>query len=329
MTTVIDPDPTLAPYSFDGGPKLPAYRLSNRDTERTGHLFKGCEYPIAKPDNKRTKAEPCPECAALQEKVQAEVRVWRAIQEEKAKTWRFDHYTDDPEATTPVAVVIPTTEVVAAGMTPKPEATRNGATVKQVAFLVDLYRDIMTGATDEQVEAARTRAEAMTFEQAKAKISELIPKRDAARAERKANAIVPEKAQPKGEVPDGYYALPIFGESFNDLAFYRVTSSPKWGKSVQMVIGGHTDTYVPRRNVPGILARIAEATYTRPDEQHFTDEDGNAHVIPGGETYTGPDAAAMCYADHNVRCMRCNTKLTNLTSRTEGIGPVCATKSGF
>lgn len=323
MTTIIDPEPHIAPWSFDGGPTNPLPTLPKRETERTGHLFKGCEYPNPVRNTKASKAELCPACTLLREKVSAEVSIWRQIQEAKAQTWRKGEHDTDPDAE-PVTVVIATPTVEAAGMTPKPAAVKGGATVKQVDFLTDLYREL---APNGDAAAARARAEAMTFDQAKAKITELIPKRDAARAERKTNTVAPRAAlNGSAEVPDGYYAIPCVDQDGNDLAFYRVTSSAKWGKSVQSVIGGHTDTFVSRRNVAGILHRIATATYTRPDEQHFTDEDGTAHVIPGGETYTGPDAAAMRYADNNVRCMRCNTKLTNLTSRTEGIGPVCATK---
>lgn len=104
------------------------------------------------------------------------------------------------------------------------------------------------------------------------------------------------KASPapvESDVADGYYAIESTGD--NDLVFYRVTSSEKWGRSVQMIVGGHADTYVARKAVPGILARIA-----------------------------ADEGAAKRYADEIGNCYRCNRTLTDEASRAAGIGPVCA-----
>lgn len=102
-------------------------------------------------------------------------------------------------------------------------------------------------------------------------------------------------ATPLPEVADGYYAIESSGD--NDLVFYRVTSSDKWGKSVQMLVGGHPDTFVRRASVAGILARIAA------------------------------DAeAGKRFADEFGTCCRCNRTLTDETSRAAGMGPECRSK---
>lgn len=99
------------------------------------------------------------------------------------------------------------------------------------------------------------------------------------------------------DVPDGYYAIESSGQ--NDLAFYAVTHSDRYGISVKMVVGGHVDTFVRRNAVAGIVERIA------------ADVDG----------------AAKRYADEIGNCYRCNRTLTDETSRALGIGPTCRNKS--
>jgi hypothetical protein len=101
------------------------------------------------------------------------------------------------------------------------------------------------------------------------------------------------------DVPAGHYAVPSTGN--NDLAFYRVDrpTEGRWAGSVfvKIVVGGRPDTGVPRRFVPGILARIVEA---------------------------GIDEAARLYGQKIGRCYKCNRRLTDKVSRAAGIGPDCA-----
>lgn len=140
------------------------------------------------------------------------------------------------------------------------------------------------------------------------------------------NPVPAPAAQPANQaalasVPDGRYALESSGD--NDLVFYLVDSKEiaKWGApSVKMVVGGHPDRWVSRRNVPGILERILHDTYVRP-EQHDRDADG-PYTIPSG-VFAGPEGAALRYADEYTRCSRCNRQLTDRQSRLDGIGPVC------
>lgn len=94
------------------------------------------------------------------------------------------------------------------------------------------------------------------------------------------------------DVPDGYYAIVSTGS--NDLAFYRVKHSDRWGVSVSLVVGGHADSYAARKAIPSILARIA----------------------------ADPEAAKR-YADEIGCCYRCNRTLTDEESRRQGIGPTC------
>lgn len=99
------------------------------------------------------------------------------------------------------------------------------------------------------------------------------------------------------DVPDGYYAIESTGH--NDLAFYAVSHSDRYGISVKMVVGGHVDSFVRRQNVAGIVERIA------------ADVDG----------------AAKRYADEIGNCYRCNRTLTDETSRALGIGPTCRARA--
>lgn len=131
----------------------------------------------------------------------------------------------------------------------------------------------------------------------------------------------PAPAPQVAPIPDGRYAIASTGD--NDLVFYRLTTSEKWGRSVQMIVGGHLDTYVARKNVAGILARIVADTYARP-ERVETDEAG-PYTIPAG-SFAGPEGAALRFADEIGRCARCNRHLTDRQSRLDGIGPVCITK---
>ncbi len=125
-------------------------------------------------------------------------------------------------------------------------------------------------------------------------------------------------------VPDGRYAIaPVHAEDIDDLVFYSVETSEKWGRSVKQIIGGDNDRYVARKLVASVLARIDADTYARPT-QHGHDDDGD-YTLPAG-TFSGAEGAALRYADHFTRCGRCNRQLTNRQSRLDGIGPVCITK---
>lgn len=99
------------------------------------------------------------------------------------------------------------------------------------------------------------------------------------------------------DVPDGYYAIESTGR--NDLAFYRVTHSDRYGISVKTVVGGHPEMWVRRNALAGIVERIA------------------ADVA----------GAAKRYADEIGSCYICNRELTDEESRRLGIGPVCRNKS--
>lgn len=178
-----------------------------------------------------------------------------------------------------------------------PKVSADGAPVnscsdKQLAFVRSLLAD--RDRTDE-----RTAAQCETIETVIA--SGKMDKRTASDAidmlkrmpRQRSTAEAPATETPT--VPAGYYALPSTGD--NDLVFYRVTHNAKWGVSVQQIVGGHADRFVARRNVPGIVERIA------------------ADVTGAGKRY----------ADEIGCCYRCNRTLTDDESRARGIGPVCAT----
>lgn len=102
-------------------------------------------------------------------------------------------------------------------------------------------------------------------------------------------------------VPDGYYA--VMAEA-GHLSFYRVKAGRKPGVVfVDLLLGGGTNgslsaQKVPWKNVPSVLAKIAE-----------------------------DPAEAMAEFGRNVgRCGRCNRGLTDETSRALGIGPECRKK---
>lgn len=46
-------------------------------------------------------------------------------------------------------------------------------------------------------------------------------------------------------------------------------------------------------------------------------------------TYTGPEGAALRYADELQHCTRCNRHLTDATSRKFGLGPDCRQILGY
>jgi len=187
---------------------------------------------------------------------------------------------------------------------PAPRPTTNTATPKQMAFLKSLFAE-RTGnpaaMTLRDGLLAAYRSGGLTAKVASAGIDMLLTDPNF-----KADPKAPKVDYTVSAVADGYYAVPSSGD--NDLAFYRVTSSEKWGQSVQLIVGGHADQYVRRAAVKGILDRILSATYTR--------SDGSEHV--------GPDAAGLRYADEIGTCYRCNRTLTDEASRAAGIGPVCA-----
>lgn len=102
-----------------------------------------------------------------------------------------------------------------------------------------------------------------------------------------------------GEVPGGYYALPVVDQKpgGNDLVFYRVKKhrdDPNRGW-VNRVLGPE-DGEVPRAQVLPILKRI----------QRF-----------------GVGKSAVLYGKTIGKCSQCNRRLSNRISRELGIGPIC------
>lgn len=73
-----------------------------------------------------------------------------------------------------------------------------GATDKQVALLVNLYRDLRPHATDEAIAAATDRARAMTKKAASDKITELLDRKAKARADRPAPDPSPDRPTQPG-----------------------------------------------------------------------------------------------------------------------------------
>ena len=104
------------------------------------------------------------------------------------------------------------------------------------------------------------------------------------------------------DVPAGHYAIASEGD--NDLLFVRVDRPDSGAYAgatfVKMVVGGRPDMNLPRKQVPGVLARILDA---------------------------GVDAAGARYGQEIGRCCRCNRTLTDEASRAAGIGPDCASRS--
>lgn len=129
-------------------------------------------------------------------------------------------------------------------------------------------------------------------------------------------------------VPDGRYAV-TSATGNNDLDFFLVYTSDEEGdwfgmRKVERIIGGNPNVPVNGQGRRAALEAIVAATYVR-EATEVTLEDGTTGVIPARDL-TGPEAAAVCYADEFTRCGRCNRSLTDLSSRIAGIGPVCITK---
>lgn len=129
-------------------------------------------------------------------------------------------------------------------------------------------------------------------------------------------------------VPDGRYAVHS-ATGTNDLDFYLVSTSDEEGdwfgfRRVERVIGGNADAAVKGTARRAALEAIEAATY-EVEARTITLDDGSTGVIPA-RSASGPEAAGLRYADEIGRCVRCNRHLTDLTSRINGIGPVCITK---
>jgi hypothetical protein len=168
-------------------------------------------------------------------------------------------------------------------------APSNAATAKQIAFLNKLIaeRDV-----ENPLVAALIARMSQTVSLSKREASSHIDAMLSVDRTPKTTAPKPTAAV-TADVPDGYYAVESTGH--NDLAFYRITHSDKWGISAQLIVGGHPDSFVRRVALPSIVERIA----------------------------VDPTAAGKRYADEIGSCYRCNRTLTDETSRQLGIGPVC------
>lgn len=143
----------------------------------------------------------------------------------------------------------------------------------------------------------------------------------------------PATGAPRGgawtEVPDGRYAVPS-ATGNNDLDFFLVSTAGEdegeWAgmRRVERIIGGDRDAPVKGLARRAALEAIRDASYVT-GAVEVTMPDGVTGTIPARDL-TGPDAAAIRYADEFTRCGKCNRSLTDLTSRINGIGPVCITK---
>lgn len=105
------------------------------------------------------------------------------------------------------------------------------------------------------------------------------------------------------DFPAGYYAVP--GENGRPLDFYRI-DKPEKGKwrgwtFIKMVIGGKSDASIRDHER---IYRVLEA-------------------IQGN-----PERAAWLYGTEIGNCDKCNTHLTDATSRQHGRGPECRKKYG-
>lgn len=290
--TMTDPDPTIEPWSFDGGPTLPSHTLTPAERKRTGHLYKGCPNPVEqKSDRKGDGAVPCEACLLVEKAVRHEVELWRAIQEEKTRSWRES----TPQKPT-LSVVRDDSpgEAEIPSPPPLPAAPADMATDKQVAYLLKLAMQKRPEWVNTiGAEAVAERARKLTRKQASERLTALEQEADAHQSK--------QIGKPVEKVKAGHYAIPTTDGAVNSLAFYRVDipTAGKWKgyTFVKRVIGGQPDANVPRAQAPGILARIA----------------------------ADPDAGPR-YGWEIGRCCMCNRTLTNDESRAYGIGPECRTK---
>lgn len=284
---MIDPNPELEPWSLDAGPTLPSHYLTPAEQKRTGHLFKGCPNPSQPADRKAEGAEPCQVCLLVKAACAEEVNMWRAIQEQKARSWREGVTVKPAKVAEPEPVRAAEPELPS---TPLPTARM--ATEKQVGFLVKLASEKRPQWVNEVgVEVVTERARKLTAKQASERIEALM----------KEPTIAPAQQMKRGAVKAGFYAIPTQEGAVNDLAFYRV-DVPERGKwagytFVKMIVGGQDPIRVPKAQATGILARIA----------------------------ADPDAGPR-YGWEIGKCCRCNRLLTNDRSRTLGIGPECEKK---
>lgn len=139
-------------------------------------------------------------------------------------------------------------------------------------------------------------------------------------------------AAPRGgawaAINDGYYAVESISGN-NDLDFFMVYTDDTDGdwkgfRGVKRVIGGRADVPVKGAGRRAALEAIMAANY-EVGSRTVTLEDGSTVTLPARDE-TGPEAAALRYADEIGRCRVCNRHLTDETSRILGIGPVCAAK---
>jgi hypothetical protein len=130
------------------------------------------------------------------------------------------------------------------------------------------------------------------------------------------------------DIADGYYAVPSLSGN-NDLDFLLVSTEEKEGewkgfRRVTRIVGGNNYYKVTGAARREALKAIREATYVA-DPREVTLDDGTPVTLPARDL-TGPDAAALRYADEIGACRICNRNLTRIESRMAGIGPVCAGK---
>jgi len=185
----------------------------------------------------------------------------------------------------------------------------SGPTERQVAFARELADEIArlrpesAGNTYVLIDYVRNAA---TVGVASRRIDALIANRDQARvyarvAARGSQARQPRSANPqinRHGIPDGFYAIDGSHFPFNrqPIRFFAVVTRRDGCVRVREVIGGHLDRY--------------HATGTAQNVLDYINEDGFVN-------------AAARYAHEIGRCYVCNTRLTDATSRSLGIGPDC------
>lgn len=218
---------------------------------------------------------------------------------------------------------------IATGSAPNP------VTAKQIDYLKRLFAE-RTGNADAMTLRngllAAYKAGGLTSKVASATIKMLTEDENFKPVRAAAPATSPASA-PRGgawaNVPDGRYAVES-ATGNNDLDFFLVSTAGEdegeWAgmRRVERVIGGNADAPVKGQARRAALEAIVAATYTAPARE-VTLEDGTTGIIPARDA-SGAEGAALRYADEIGRCIRCNRHLTDLTSRINGLGPVCILK---
>jgi len=123
----------------------------------------------------------------------------------------------------------------------------------------------------------------------------------------------PRQDRPSLHLDEGRYAVEIDGK----LRFFSVTEGKgRWAGRhfVNEVIGGQQDKSTTREVALAARKAILADVYDRPANEEWGIEAGR---------FTGPEGAALRYADEIGRCVLCNRHLTDPISRQTGMGPDC------